>query len=59
MIEEYLIRRLESKTLSWSVVESLHDKIDFSLVDRSEAAFLREILANETIGVFVRGPLPG
>jgi len=59
MIEEYLIRRFEAKAFSGSVVESLHNEFDFPIRDGGKVAFLREILANKTIHVFIRRPLPG
>jgi hypothetical protein len=58
MIEEYLFRRLEVKTFPQSVIESLHYKLDVLIRDLAEIEFLREILANETIHVFVRSSLP-
>ncbi len=52
MIEEYLFRRLEVKTFSRSIVESLHDKLDVLIRDLAEIEFLREIVLAENVHPF-------
>ena len=53
MVEEYLIRCSEIKTFSRTIVESIHNHINFLISDSDEFAFLWEILSNQTIHVLV------
>jgi hypothetical protein len=52
-------RRLVVEYLSRSAVETGNDNIHFFLADRVKISSLRKISADESIGGFIRPPLPG
>lgn len=56
--EEHLIRHLESKTLSRSVVQFVHNFLCIFLLQLSKIHSLGEVLAYESVCVLTKPPLP-
>ena len=50
--------RFESEYLARTVVQALLDPAQLRVGDRAEIKLARQILANETVGVFVAATLP-
>jgi len=50
---------LHSKAFTGAVVKPVHRPVQFRLSDRGENAVLREVLANQAIGVLISAAFPG
>lgn len=59
MVRKKLDRRKVTVPLAWSVIESEGDLGAPSLAEVLHRGALRDVLANEPIGVLVRAALPG
>ena len=58
LAEEYLVGCLITKTLSWSVVQSVHGDLDLLVSDSSKVTVLGEILSDQAIHVLVCATFP-
>jgi hypothetical protein len=57
-IVEDLVRSFELQSLAWPVVEFVLDHLNLLMRQCGQVSALGDILANQTIGVFIAPPLP-
>ena len=56
--EVYHIGRLEAQTFSWPVIQSVLDQRDLIRCDLGKRHFLREVLPDQAVSVFVESAFP-
>ena len=59
ILEEYLIWYFHSQAFSRTVIEFFHHRLDLLIRDAVELSFFREVLSDESIGVFIRDEFSG
>ena len=58
ILVEYLIWHFHSQAFSRTVIEFFHHRLDLLISDMVELSFFREVLSDESIGVFIEPPFP-